>query len=173
MWTEAAKAPSNGQPNQQACQVKIQNALNNSLNTQTTYLTPTFTLQGQQPGWRNGAFNFNYFATGLTQGGIMSATNGTGRFSGQYAGLHIPQPGVADPIIAVYGAGELNGQNGFYLTAHYDSSNPFDDLVSLFQHFINDVLLRANNLLENCSDQCDQLHPRILPNYQHNTGCEG
>jgi hypothetical protein len=79
-----------------------QNALNNALNTSSIYQAPTFQLQGQAPGFRNGNYNYNYFLPGVTQAGILGATNGTGRFTGPYAGLHIPQPGGNDPITAIY-----------------------------------------------------------------------
>ena len=130
-------APNSGPP--LPCQVQTQTALNNNLNTSAIYQAPTFQLQGQAPGFRGGNYNYNYFLPGVTQAQILQATGGSGRFSG---GLHIPQPGGPDPITALYGGGVFGGQNGMFITAHLDSANPLDDLVSLIEHFINDVVLQ-------------------------------
>jgi RHS repeat-associated protein len=132
-----AGAPNSGPP--LPCQVQTQTALNNNLNTSAIYQAPTFQLQGQAPGFRGGNYNYNYFLPGVTQAQILQATGGSGRFSG---GLHIPQPGGPDPITAIYGGGVFDGQNGSFVTAHLDSANPLDDLVSLIEHFINDVVLQ-------------------------------
>jgi hypothetical protein len=91
------------------------------------------------PGGRNGAYNFNYFAPGVPNP-VAGSINGSGRFPG--SGLHVPLPGGMDPVIPNFGPGVYMGQNGSFLTAHFDSGNPFDDLVSFFQHIINDVLRR-------------------------------
>jgi hypothetical protein len=115
-----------------------QNALNNALNTSSIYQAPTFQLQGQAPGFRNGNYNYNYFLPGVTQAGILGATNGTGRFTGPYAGLHIPQPGGNDPITAIYEPlrGQtyepLRGQTGMILKRMPRSAASFEELAYLY-----------------------------------------
>jgi hypothetical protein len=134
-----ALAPNNGplSPQAQACENKIQGAVNNALNTNSTYLGPT-TGPGLSPmGYRNGAYNFNFFAPGVTNP-VAGSNGGSGRFPG--SGLHIPLPGGQDPTIMPWGYNAQAG--GSYFTAHYDSANPTDDLVSFFEHIINDVILR-------------------------------
>jgi hypothetical protein len=59
------------------------------------------------------------------------------------SGLHIPLPGGADPTISPWGYNAAAG--GSYFTAHFDTANPFDDLVSFFEHIINDVILRRGH----------------------------
>jgi RHS repeat-associated protein len=144
-FTPPGSAPNNV-PSSTACQVKIANALNSNLqpNTNVMFLGPTAIPPGQMdprlgPGGRNGAYNFNYFAPGVNNP-VAGSTNGSGRFPG--SGLHVPLPGGADPVIPNFGPGIYIGQTGSFLTAHFDSGNPFDDLVSFFQHIINDVLRR-------------------------------
>ncbi|MGA9669721.1 MAG: RHS repeat-associated core domain-containing protein, partial [Terracidiphilus sp.] len=132
-------APSNAAltPQAQGCQAKIQGAVNNALNTNSTFLGPT-TGPGMSPmGYRNGAYNFNYFAPGVINP-VAGSNGGSGRFPG--SGLHIPLPGGQDPTITPWGYNAQAG--GSYFTAHYDSANPTDDLVSFFEHIINDVILR-------------------------------
>jgi hypothetical protein len=97
-------------PQAQGCQAKIQGAVNNALNTNSTFLGPT----------------------------VAGSNGGSGRFPG--SGLHIPLPGGADPTIMPWGYNASAG--GSYFTAHYDSANPTDDLISFFEHIINDVILR-------------------------------
>jgi RHS repeat-associated protein len=121
------------------CQVETQNAINNALPTSAMYIAPTFQLQGQAPGLRNGNYNYNYFLPNINLDTILTATNGTGRFHG---GLHFPQPGGTDPITENYGYGIFNGQNGLFITAHFDTATPTDDLISFFEHLINDVILK-------------------------------
>ena len=136
---ELLSAPSNAplSPQAQACENKIQGAVNNALNTNSNYLGPT-TGPGLSPvGYRNGAYNFDFFAPGVTNP-VAGSNGGSGRFPG--SGLHIPLPGGQDPTIMPWGYNAQAG--GSYFTAHYDSANPTDDLVSLFEHIINDVILR-------------------------------
>jgi len=38
-----------------------------------------------------------------------------------------------------------NGVSGSFLTAHIDSSNPFQDLYSFFAHLINNVILQKKH----------------------------
>jgi RHS repeat-associated protein len=132
----------------QVCQEKVQGAVNAALNSSTTFLGPQ--MGGHQddpsdPGLINGAYNFIYFAPGVQFGaGGSHAVPGAncGRFSG--SGLHIPvNGGGCNP------SGDPNSpfgfnaqQNGSYFTAHIDSANPFDDLVSFLSHLINNVILR-------------------------------
>jgi hypothetical protein len=124
-------------PQAQACENKIQGAVNSALNTNSNYLGPT-TGPGLSPmGYRNGAYNFNFFAPGVTNP-VAGSNGGSGRFPG--SGLHIPLPGGQDPTIMPWGYNAQAG--GSYFTAHYDSANPTDDLVSFFEHIINDVILR-------------------------------
>ncbi len=132
-------APSNVplSPRAQACENKIQGAVNSALNTNSNYLGPT-TGPGLSPmGYRNGAYNFNFFAPGVTNP-VAGSNGGSGRFPG--SGLHIPLPGGQDPTIMPWGYNAQAG--GSYFTAHYDSANPTDDLFSFFEHIINDVILR-------------------------------
>jgi RHS repeat-associated protein len=132
-------APNNAplSPQAQACENKIQGAVNSALNTNSNYLGPT-TGPGLSPmGYRNGAYNFNFFAPGVTNP-VAESNGGSGRFPG--SGLHIPLPGGQDPTIMPWGYNAQAG--GSYFTAHYDSANPTDDLVSFFEHIINDVILR-------------------------------
>jgi RHS repeat-associated protein len=131
--------PSNAplSPQAQACENKIQGAVNSALNTNSTYLGPTVGPGMNSMGYRNGAYNFNFFAPGVTNP-VAGSNGGSGRFPG--SGLHIPLPGGADPTIMPWGYNAQAG--GSYFTAHYDSANPTDDLVSFFEHIINDVILR-------------------------------
>jgi hypothetical protein len=50
----------------------------------------------------------------------------------QVLGLPIPLPG-GRPDDSELGTGTYMRQPGSYLTAHFDTANPFDDLVSLFE----------------------------------------
>jgi len=124
-------------PQAQACENKIQGAVNNALNTNSTYLGPTAGPGMNSMGYRNGAYNFNFFAPGVTNP-VAGSNGGSGRFPG--SGLHIPLPGGADPTIMPWGYNASAG--GSYFTAHYDTANPTDDLISFFEHIINDVILR-------------------------------
>ena len=124
-------------PQAQGCQAKIQGAVNNALNTNSTFLGPTVGPGMDSMGFRNGAYNFNYFAPGVVNP-VAGSNGGSGRFPG--SGLHIPLPGGADPTIMPWGYNAAAG--GSYFTAHFDSANPTDDLVSFFEHIINDVILR-------------------------------
>jgi RHS repeat-associated protein len=129
-------------PKGQVCQEKVQGALNAALNTSTQFQGPE--LQGNndpsQPGLINGAYNFNYFVPGVNAlaPGVMP---NCGRFD---SGLHVIVPGgcnlSGDPYTKPYGFNAQ--QNGSYITAHFDSANPFGDLVGFFSHLINDVILR-------------------------------
>jgi hypothetical protein len=67
-------------------------------------------------GYRNGAYNFNFFGPGVTNP-VAGSNGGSGRFPG--SGLHIPLPGGADPTIMPWGYNAQAG--GSYFTAHYDS----------------------------------------------------
>ncbi len=51
-------------------------------------------------GMSGGAYNFNYFAPGVTNP-VAGSTNGGGRFPG--SGLHILLPGGSDPTIPNWG----------------------------------------------------------------------
>jgi len=126
-------------PRAQTCENKIQGAVNNALNTNTTYLGPTVGPGINDVGFRNGAYNFNYFAPDIVlTNSVPGSIGGSGRFPG--SGLHIPLPGGKDPTIQPWGYDPTAG--GSYFTAHFDSANPLDDLVSFFEHRIGDVLLR-------------------------------
>lgn len=124
-------------PVAQPCLVKIQTAVNNALMTNSTFLGPTSGPGMSVDGYRNGAYNFNYFAPGV-RNPVAGSTDGGGRFPG--SGLHVPLPGGIDPTISPWGYRASAG--GSFFTAHFDTANPFDDLVSLLEHFINDVVLR-------------------------------
>lgn len=144
-----AVAANNGTPTQQQCLATVQGAVNTDLGTQSNYLGVP---QGMDPnGMRGGAYNFNFFAPNvnfITPIGANSVPGATcGRFSD---GLHVPVPYLpcnlsGDPTISNWGPGVYNGVQGSFLTAHIDSSNPFQDLYSFFAHLINNVILQKKH----------------------------
>jgi hypothetical protein len=135
-------------PSQQQCLATVQGAVNSDLGTQSNYLGPTQGMNSN--GMRGGAYNFNFFAPGVTFGPPgPSAVPGApcGRFGD---GLHVPVPYgpcnlSGDPTIPGWGPGVYNGLQGSFLTAHIDSSNPFQDLYSFFAHLINNVILQKKH----------------------------
>src|SRR5262249_13047565 len=126
-------------PKSKECEQKIEQTLNDALNTTVIPLGPTQGPGVRPDGYRNGAYNFNFFAPGVSNP-LAGSVNNSGRFPG--SGLHIPPPGGQDPTIPNWGPGVYNGQEGSYITAHIDSANPLEDLVGLFKHLIGDVLLK-------------------------------
>jgi hypothetical protein len=107
-------------------------------------------------GMRGGAFNVNYFATGVSFGLSGSATavpNTTcGRFSD---GLHIPIPGAPgcpnlnDPNIFTGQQLTYNGLAGFYFTAHIDSGNA-NTFWGSIKHVVIDVILGNMGVHHGC-----------------------
>ena len=92
-------------------------------------------------GYRNGAYNFNYFAPGVVNP-VAGSTNGSGRFPG--SGLHIPSSRRSKIQRFRRGAITLLREA---LISQRISIRPirFDDLVSFFEHIINDVILRRGH----------------------------
>jgi RHS repeat-associated protein len=97
-------APINAPTATTPCSVKIQNALNNIYGG-SQYLGPTIWLPNQQPGYRNGAYNYDFFLPGVTN--PYSVNNGQNRFGNPYNGLHIVLPGGSDPVLPAWGQGTL------------------------------------------------------------------
>jgi uncharacterized protein RhaS with RHS repeats len=129
-------------PGQRQCLTKVQGAVNAGLGTQSVYEGVTQGMDAN--GMRGGAYNFDFFAPNIN---IVSLVQGNcGRFSG---GLHTPIPGSfwcnpsKDPTISNWGYDPSLG--GSFLTAHIDSSNPFQDLYSLLVHLINDLILQKKH----------------------------
>ena len=134
-------------PKGQGCLNKIQSRIGPS----SQYQGPTAGTSTSDPGFRNGAYNFNFFAPGFSPGpmgpnAIPGAT--CGRFPtsspfGTGGSLHIVVPGggcnpAGDPNIYLVNA------SGFTFTAHIDSSyagNPFGAIY----HFIVDVLFKQDH----------------------------
>ena len=102
-------------------------------------------------GMRGGAYNFNFFAPGVAFGMPPGPGSVPGATCGRFGdGLHVPVPYgpcnlSGDPTIAGWGPGMYNGMPGSFLTAHIDSSNPFQDLYSFFAHLINNVILQKKH----------------------------
>jgi RHS repeat-associated protein len=136
------------------CEGTVQAAVNSDLGTQSIYLGVTQGMDAN--GMRGGAYNFNYFAPGVTfgmppgPGSIQDSQGNTiscGRFDD---GLHIPVPYwpcnlSGDPTISNWGPGVYNGVSGSHLTGHIDSSNPFKNVKSFFGHIINNVILQKKH----------------------------
>jgi hypothetical protein len=138
------------------CTGKIENYINDGLQNQqdetnrptgqVIFLGPT-DMRGKdgdvdpdnKPGWRNGAWNFDFFAPGMAQ-----APGGWKQGRDPKSGLHLPPPGGEDPVTPHYGQGTYNGQKGFYFTGHFDSANPLSgNPLDLFKHVVGDVILKT------------------------------
>ena len=130
------------------CSAKIQSAVEKDLNpTSIINLGPYNLPPMDSSGMRGGAYNVNFFATGVPFGpiGTASAVPGTtcGRFSD---GLHIPIPGapgcpnLSDPTLFTGQPDFLYGLSGFYFTAHIDSGNA-NGFSGSVKHVIIDVIL--------------------------------
>jgi hypothetical protein len=138
------------------CTGKIENYINDGLQNQrdpdnrpsgpVVFLGPT-DMRGKdgdvdpdnKPGWRNGAWNFDFFVPGM-----KSAPAGWKQGRDPKSGLHLPPPGGEDPVTPHYGPGTYNGQPGFYVTGHFDSANPLSgNPLDLFKHVVGDVLLKT------------------------------
>lgn len=123
--------------------------MNSDLGTQSNYLGVTQGMDSN--GMRGGAYNFNFFAPGVTFGMPPGAGSVPGATCGRFGdGLHVPVPYgpcnlSGDPTIPGWGPGVYNGVQGSFLTAHIDSSNPFQDLYSFFAHLINNVILQKKH----------------------------
>jgi hypothetical protein len=115
-----------------------------ALNTTAVYLGPLSGPGVGPDGYRQGAYNFNFFAPvpDPVAGSVPGLTvPESGRFPG--SGLHIPLPGAGDPTVQPWGFDKSAGGSRF--TAHIDSANPFDDLFGLFIHGIHDWLFKTNH----------------------------
>jgi hypothetical protein len=138
------------------CTGKIENYINDGLQNQqeemnrptgpVVFLGPT-DMSGadgdvdpaNKPGWRNGAWNFDFFAPGMDH-----APAGWKQGRDPKSGLHMPPPGGEDPVTPHYGQGTYNGQKGFYFTGHFDSANPLSgNPIDLFKHVFGDVLFKV------------------------------
>jgi RHS repeat-associated protein len=150
IWQRAydAEHASEPQSQQAPCSAKIQAAVQSDLNpTSLTNLGPTSGPGLDSSGMRGGAYNVNFFETGVTLGppGTATAIPGTtcGRFSD---GLHIPIPGAPgcpdlnDPTIFTGESAVYNNMSGFFFTAHIDSGNA-NTVFGAIQHFFIDVIL--------------------------------
>jgi hypothetical protein len=138
------------------CAQKIEDYVNKALQNQRNsdskpsgpviYLGPT-DMHGQdgdvdpdnKPGWRNGAWNVDFFAPG------MKADPEWKEGRDPKSGLHVPRQNnpAHDPVTPKYGPGRYNGQDGYYFTAHFDSANPYSgNPLDTLKHFFGDYVLR-------------------------------
>ena len=136
------------------CATKVAAAVSSKLGVPVTLVGPTAfppdtrgTLDPDDPGMRNGACNFDFFAPGYTPPKRLGTC---GRYSpnitGIGASLHIVYPPspisncnpADDPTI--YGASAA----GFYFTAHMDSAYGYNPLGFLV-HEVGDVLLKLKH----------------------------
>ena len=73
-----------------------------------------------------------------------SSVDAFGRQTGRFPnGLHIVKPGGPDP--AIWGRGDYNDMSGSFVTAHIDSSDPYEDVRSLVIHVWVDVIQQTNH----------------------------
>ena len=136
------------------CATKVAAAVSSKLGVPVTLVGPTAfppdtrgTLDPDDPGMRNGACNFDFFAPGYTPPKRLGTC---GRYSpnitGIGASLHIvyPPPPISncnpadDPTI--YGT----STSGVYFTAHMDSAYDYNPLGFLV-HEVGDVLLKLKH----------------------------
>jgi RHS repeat-associated protein len=135
-------------PQQTACSARIQAAVQSDLNpTSLTNLGPTSGPGLDSNGMRGGAYNINFFETGVTLGPPGTATAIPGATCGRFGdGLHIPIPGAPgcpdlnDPTIFTGEPALYNGMSGFFFTAHIDSGNA-NTFFGAIRHFFEDVVL--------------------------------
>ena len=138
------------------CTGKIENYINDGLQNQkdtdnrpsgpVVFLGPTDMTGADgdvdpvnKPGWRNGAWNFDFFVPGM-----KGAPAGWKQGRDPKSGLHLPPPGGEDPVTPHYGPGTYNGQPGFFVTGHFDSANPLSgNPLDLFKHVVGDVLFKT------------------------------
>lgn len=134
-------------PKQIKCAAKIQASVQNNLNpTSVTNLGPYTGAPMDNNGMKGGAYNVNFFVTGVTLGPYGSANAVPGATCGRFNdGLHIPIPGAPgcptlnDPTI-FSGPGTYNGQTGYFFTAHIDSGNA-NTFWGSVKHIFLDVFL--------------------------------
>jgi hypothetical protein len=145
--SDQADSANNGTPQQQPRLAKVQAAVNNDLGRQSSYLGPTVGPELDANGMRGGAYNFNFFAPGVFFGPPNSSSAVPGANCGRFSdGRLVPIPWLPcnfsrDPTISPWGA--ANG--GSFLTAHIDTANPFQDLLSFFEHLIVNVILQRKH----------------------------
>jgi hypothetical protein len=131
---------------QKKCAKKMENSVKQNLKpTSTKDLGPASGKGIDSSGMKGGAFNENFFVTGVNFGtpGSRGAIGGAacGRFSD---GLHIPNPGepgcleLHDPTIL--GPTTMDGTSGFQFTAHIDSGDA-NTFLGAVLHIIIDVIL--------------------------------
>ena len=131
---------------QAKCSAKIQAAVQSDLNpTSLTNLGPTSGPGLDSNGMRGGAFNVNFFESGVTLGPPATATAIPGTTCGRFNdGLHIPIPGAPgcpnlnDPTIFTGQPAVYNGASGFFFTGHIDSGNA-NTFFGALRHFFIDV----------------------------------
>jgi RHS repeat-associated protein len=132
---------------QAKCSAKIQAAVQSDLKPPLLInLGPTSGPGMDTNGMRGGAFNVNFFESGVPLGppGTATAIPGTtcGRFND---GLHVPIPGAPgcpnlnDPTIFTGQPAVYNGASGFFFTAHIDSGNA-NTFLGALKHFFIDVI---------------------------------
>jgi len=99
---------------------------------------------------KGGAYNVDFFSTGVPFGPTGSATAVPGTACGRFSdGLHIPIPGAPgcpnlnDSTIFTGQQSVYNGASGFFFTAHIDSGNA-NTFWGSIRHFLVDVV--AGNL---------------------------
>jgi RHS repeat-associated protein len=144
----SSQGPSAPKDAQAKCSAKIEAAVEKDLKpTSLDNLGPFNIPPMDSSGMRGGAYNVDFFATGVSFGraGTANAVPGStcGRFSD---GLHIPIPGAPgcpnlnDPTLFTGQMDFLYGEPGFYFTAHIDSgdANTFWGSV---KHVFTDVFL--------------------------------
>jgi RHS repeat-associated protein len=137
------------------CLTKVQAAAESKLGVPVIFLGPTEFTPGaagtdpNDPGMRNGAYNFNFVAPGFTP-----PAGGLGNYCGRYspnffgvgASLHVVAP-VNTPCNPL-GDPSVTGMQGgdFYFTAHIDSSyaSPSTPLGAVW-HGIKDVLFKIKH----------------------------
>jgi RHS repeat-associated protein len=130
------------------CSAKIQGSVQSNLHpTSVTNLGPASGPGMDSSGMRGGAYNVNFFVTGVPFGPTGTAGAVPGTTCGRFAdGLHIPIPGAPgcpnlnDPTIFTGQPSILNGASGFRFTAHIDSGNANTFLGSTY-HVFKDVIL--------------------------------
>ncbi|HEV2489118.1 MAG TPA: RHS repeat-associated core domain-containing protein [Candidatus Acidoferrales bacterium] len=148
--------------NQAECSAEIQATVQADLNPKSLVnLGPTSGPGMDSNGMRGGAYNVNFFVTGVNfvgpgPNGQFGPNAVPGANCGRFDdGLHIPIPNAPacpelnDPTIFTGQSTIYNGQLGFFLTAHIDSGNA-NTFFGAIKHVSIDL---------------------ILPNLGYNHGC--
>lgn len=133
----------------QQCLSKVQAAAQNALGQPVNYIGPTQGSGLDSNGFRNGAYNFDFFGAGYTGGGAFNICGRyvpggiIGTVTGIGPSLHIVSPpGPCNP------AGDPTSYSmnpaGFTFTAHIDSAFGYNP-IGFIWHEIVDVLLKRNH----------------------------